>query len=286
MNLGITGATGALGTLVIEKWISLGVDPSTIVAVARNKEKAAALIAKGVEFRFGDYDKKESLVEAFKGVDRLLMISASDLGQRISQHSNVIQAAVQNNVKFIAYTSLFHADTSVSPLAEEHRKTEAEIKASGIPYTILRNNWYSENNAEDIIRAGKYGFIEAAAGSGKIRSASRKDYAEAAARVLMTEGHEGKTYELAGEAWDYSRLAETAAELHQRKVKYKAISAKKRIRHLKFFGIPAQVAEFITSLDISVEKGALDGPGEDLETLLGRKPESIKDCFAPLVLQK
>jgi len=283
MKIGITGSTGSLGTWVIEHLLKRGVEPSSIVALARNMEKAAELKEKGVDCRYGDYNEPESLEKAFEGLDRLLMISASGIGQRIDQHGNVINAAKKAGVKFIAYTSLFHADTSVSPLAGEHRKTEEQIKASGIPYAFLRNNWYSENNAEDVIRAKKFGFIEAAAGEGKVRSASRKDYAETAAIVISGEGHEGKIYELAGEAWDYYKLAETASELLNKKVKYKPIKSRKRLRHLKFFGLPAQVAEFITSLDESIRDGALDGPGDDLETLLGRKPETIKECYAPLV---
>lgn len=286
MKIGITGSTGQLGRWVIEHLLNRGVEPSSIVAVARNLEKAVELKEKGVDCRYGDYTKADSLEKAFEGLDRLLMISASDIGQRKDQHSNVINAAKKAGVKFIAYTSLFHADTSVSPLAGEHRNTEAEIKASGIPYAFLRNNWYSENNAEDVIRAKKFGFIEAAAGEGKVRSASRKDYAEAAAIVVSGDGHEGKTYELAGEAWDYYKLAETASELLNKKVKYKPIKSKKRLRHLKFFGLPKPIAEFVTSLDESIRDGALEGPGDDLEKLLGRRPESIKECYAPLIAGK
>ena len=279
MKLGITGSTGQLGALVIERLLNDGVEPSGIVALARDTKKAETLKSKGADVRIGDYNQPDSLEKAFEGIDRLLMISASDIGRRQGQHKNVVEAAKKAGVKHLVYTSLFHADTSVSPLAEEHRQTEELIRESGIPYTFLRNNWYTENHTDDLVRAKKWGFIESAAEDGKVASAARKDYAEAAAKVLTGEGHEGKTYELAGREWSFYDLAETATEVLGRKVKYKPVNEKKRKRHLKLAKLPPHIIDFVTGLDISIKEGALEGSSPDLENLLGHKPEDIKETF-------
>lgn len=283
MKIAVTGSTGPLGNWIIEKLQEMGVQPVNIVALARDMKKAQPLADKGILCRQGDYTQPDSLLKAFEGVDKLMMVSSSEIGQRAAQHKNVIEAAKKAGVKMVVYTSLFHADTSVSPLAEEHRITEKEILESGIPFVILRNNWYSENQTEDVQRAGKFGFIESAAGGGKIQSAPRKDYAEAAAKVLTTEGHVGRVYELSGAPWNFEELAQTASDIWGKRIKYKPVNPRKRKRHLKMFGLPAPVAEFVTSLDVSIKEGALEGEGSDLEQLLGRKPEGIKETYSSLV---
>jgi NAD(P)H-dependent flavin oxidoreductase YrpB (nitropropane dioxygenase family)/uncharacterized protein YbjT (DUF2867 family) len=207
MTIAITGATGQLGRLAIEK-LKAGVPAAGIVALARSPAKAAGL---GVAVREADYARPETLASALSGVDTLLLISSSEIGRRVVQHRNAIGAAKEAGVGRIAYTSLLHADTSPLDLAEEHRATEAELRASGIPHTILRNGWYTENHTGSIGGALAGGAVIGSAGNGRISSAPRADYAEAAVAVLTGEGHEGKTYELAGD--DAYTLADLAAEI-------------------------------------------------------------------------
>ena len=188
MTIAVTGATGQLGRIVIEKL--KGQTEDQIIALVRSPEKAADL---GVEARRADYEDAASLEAALKGVDTLLLISSSEVGKRATQHHNVIEAAKNNGVKRIVYTSLLRADTSPLSLAAEHAETEKELKASGIPHTILRNGWYTENYTGSLEGAVAAGTLIGSAGEGRISSAARADYADAAVAALTTKGHDGKT---------------------------------------------------------------------------------------------
>ena len=204
MTIGITGATGHLGRLVVDE-LKTKLPASDLVALVRTPAKAASL---GITARAADYDRPETLGTALADVDTLLLISGSEVGKRATQHRNVIQAAKAAGVKRIVYTSLLHADRSPLSLAPEHDATEKELQASGIPFTLLRNGWYTENYTGSIGGALAGGAFIGSAGEGKISSASRADFAAAAAAVLTGEGHVGKTYELGGdEAWTLSDLA-------------------------------------------------------------------------------
>ena len=205
MKIGITGATGQLGQLVVEQLKTI-VPADSIVAFVRNPQKAAAL---GVEARAFDYDQAESA--ALAGIDRLLLISGNELGQRARQHANVIHAAKEAGVQWIVYTSLLHADTSSLSLAPEHIATENSLKESGVEYTLLRNGWYTENYTNSIAGALQGGAFLGSAGEGKISSAARKDYAAAAAIVIADEQHKGKVYELSGD--NAYTLTDLAAEI-------------------------------------------------------------------------
>ena len=192
MKIAITGATGQLGQWVIQSLLK-NTAAANIVALVRNESKAANLKAQGIELRLFDYDTPATLASALSGIDKLLLISANEVGRRTAQHKAVIAAAQQAGVPYIAYTSLLNADHSPLGLAQEHRETESLIKASGLQYTFLRNNWYSENYLAGVTHTVEIGTLYGAAGEGKISSAARADYAEAAAKVLTTSGHENKT---------------------------------------------------------------------------------------------
>lgn len=194
--IAITGATGQLGQHVIEELLKT-VPASQIVAIVRNPAKADALSQRGIVVRQADYTDQAAFTTALNGVDKLLLISSSEVGQRAAQHQNVINAAKAAGVKFIAYTSLLHADTSPLGLHVEHVETENALAASGVPYALLRNGWYTENYLASAPAALEHGVFIGAAGDGKIASATRADYAAAAARVISEAGHEGKVYELA-----------------------------------------------------------------------------------------
>lgn len=206
--IAITGATGQLGQHVIENLLKT-TPASHLVAIVRNPKKAAPLSQRGIAVRQADYTNEAALTTALQGVDKLLLISSSEVGQRTAQHRNVIQAAIAAKVKFIAYTSLLHADKSPLALADEHIETEKMLAESGIPHTLLRNGWYTENYLASVPAALKHGVFIGAAGEGKIASAMRADYAAAAAHVIREEGHAGNVYELAGDnAWTLSQLAD------------------------------------------------------------------------------
>lgn len=266
MTIAVTGATGQLGRIVFDKLKAQ--TKEQIIALVRSPEKAADL---GVEVRRADYEDEASLDAALKGVDTLLLISSSEVGKRAAQHHNVIEAAKKNGVTRIVYTSLLRADTSPLSLAAEHAETEEQLKASGIPYTILRNGWYTENYTGSLEGAVAAGALIGSAGEGRIASAARADYADAAVAVLTTPGHDGKTYELAGD--DSFSLAELAAEVSKqtgKPIAYTDMPQADYARTLEGFGLPAGLSAAIAGWDAAAGKGALFDDGRTLSKLIGR----------------
>ncbi|HJV77787.1 MAG TPA: SDR family oxidoreductase [Paludibacter sp.] len=277
MKIGVTGATGQLGRLVVEK-LKQKVTAGNIVALVRTPEKAADL---GVEARAFDYTKPESLTASLKGIDKLLLISGNELGQRLPQHKAVIEAAKQAGIKQIVYTSILHADSSPLGLAQEHLGTEVAIKESGLTYTILRNGWYTENYTGSAKGAVGAGAFIGNAGDGKIASAARVDYAEAAAIVLAGEGHENKTYELAGdEAYTLTELAAEISHQTGKIIPYNNLTETQYADILKSFGLPAGLAEMLADSDTGASKGGLFDDSHVLSKLIGRPTTSLEKVLA------
>ena len=277
MKIAITGATGALGQLAIQ-FLLQNTTAANIVALVRNEAKAADLKTKGIEVRYFDYDAPESLLPALQGIDRLLLISANEVGRRTPQHKAVIEAAQQANVAYIAYTSLLHADTSPLGLAQEHRETESLIQASGMKYTFLRNNWYSENHLATLAQIIEMGTLYGAAGEGRISSAARADYAEAAAKVLTSEGHDHKIYELAGSSsFSLAELAQDITEVSGKSIVYQNLTAEDYTQALTQAGLPTGLINVLVDADVQTEKGAMFSDSQDLERLIGHKTTAIKD---------
>ncbi|GLY61135.1 quinone oxidoreductase [Pectobacterium brasiliense] len=268
--IAITGASGQLGRLVITQLLEK-VPASDIVALVRDVNKVADLSAKGVQVKAADYNQPEALVSALQGVDKVLLISSSEVGQRAAQHRNVIDAAVKAGVKLVAYTSLLHADKSPLALAEEHRQTETLLKDSGLPHVLLRNGWYTENYAASIPASLEHGVFIGSAGEGKITSATREDFAAAAVTVLTQEGQAGKVYELAGD--EPYTLAELAAEVSKQSGKnigYQNLSEAEFAAALVSAGLPEGFAQIIADSDTGASKGGLFDDGKQLSRLIGR----------------
>lgn len=283
MKTGITGATGQLGRLVIEK-LKERTAPENIVALVRAPEKAADL---GVEAKLFDYNEPAGLADSLSGIDQILLISGNEIGERQRQHENVIAAAKEAGVKHIFYTSLLHADRSTLSLAAEHVATEEALKASGIDYTILRNGWYTENYAGSIPGSLAAGAYIGSAADGKISSAARIDFAEAAAIVLTKGDQQGKVYELAGD--DAYTLADLAAEVsrqQEKQIPYSNLSESEYAEVLKTFGVPEGFAHAIAGWDVSASRGDLFDDGKVLSTLLGRPTttlaQTVKDTLATI----
>ena len=279
MKIAITGATGQLGNLVIEQLLQLTA-AQNIVALVRNIDKAEHFKAQGIELREFDYDRPETLVPALLGIDKLLLISANEIGRRTPQHQAVIDAAKVAGVPYLAYTSLLRADKSPLGLAQEHRETEKLIQDSGITYTFLRNNWYSENYLAGVAHTIEIGTLFGAAQDGRISSASRIDYAEAAAKVLTSTGHENKTYELAGsESFSLSDLATFIGQAVNKDIIYQNLSAEEYTQGLTQAGLPAGLVDVIVDADIQTIQGAMYSDSKDLEQLIGHKTTSIQDAI-------
>lgn len=277
MTIAITGATGQLGRLVADA-LKARVAASDIIALARDPAKAADL---GVPARRADYAQPETLAPALAGVDTLLLISSSEIGQRTQQHQNVIDAAKAAGVKRIVYTSLLHADVSPLSLAAEHLATEAALKASGLRHTILRNGWYIENYTGSIPGALAGGAFIGAAGDGRISGATRADYAQAAAVALTTPGHDGKVYELAGDV--AFTLADLAAELSRqtgRTIPYRDLGETDYASALVGLGLPEGLAQAVAGWDVGASKGALFDDGHQLSALIARPTTPLAEAVA------
>lgn len=266
----VTGASGQLGRLVIELLLKI-LPASEIVAAVRNPEKVADLAARGVQVRQADYDQPASLASAFKGADKLLLISASEVGRRVPQHRAVIDAAKAAGIGLLAYTSILHADTSPLPLAAEHKETESLIRASGLPAVILRNSWYTENYLAGIPAALQYGVLLGSAGAGKIASAARADYAEAAAAVLTQVNQAGRIYELAGdEAYTLGELAGEIAQQSGKAVAYQNLPESEFKAALLGAGLPDGLATLLAESDVGAAQGGLFDDSRQLSQLIGR----------------
>ena len=276
----VTGATGQLGRLVIQQLIERGVPASNIVAAVRTPAKAADLAALGLQVREADYTRPATLAAAFKGAERVLLISSSEVGQRLPQHRAVIDAAREARVGQLVYTSLLRADTSPLGLAAEHKATEALIVASGLPHVLLRNGWYTENYLASVPPALQHGAFIGSVGTGRIASATRADYAAAAAAVLAQPVGGNRSYELAGDT-SYT-LAEFVAELNRqtgRSVVYQDLPQKDFEGALVGAGLPAPFAALLADSDAGAAKGALFDDGHQLSALIGRPTTPLADAM-------
>lgn len=268
--IAVTGATGQLGRLVINALLKK-VPANEIIAAVRSPEKASDLAALGIQVRKADYSQLTTLDSAFQGVDKLLLISSSEVGQRVAQHTAVIEAAKRARVKLLAYTSLLHADKSLLELGEEHRATEALLRESGLPVVLLRNGWYTENYTASIAPALAHGAFIGSVGEGRIASAARQDYAEAAAVALTQENQAGKVYELAGD--DSYTLTEFSAEIARQSGKpvvYQDLSEADFRQALIGAGLPEGFATLLADSDAGAAKGGLFDDSHTLSKLIGR----------------
>jgi NAD(P)H dehydrogenase (quinone) len=280
-TLAVTGATGHLGRLVIDSLIARDVPAASIVAVVRDPEKAQDLAASGIQVRKADYADPESLRAAFAGVWKLLLISGSEVGQRLPQHRNAIDAAAAAGVGFVAYTSILNADTTTMILAEEHKATEELVRASGLPYALLRNGWYLENYTEHLAPVLEHGALLGASGDGRVAAAARADYADAAAAVLTADGHRDSVFELAGD--QPFTMAELTAEVSahaDRPVEYRDLPVAQYAEALVAAGLPEGYANILADSSLGVARGELVNDSGDLRRLIGRPTTSLADAVA------
>jgi NAD(P)H dehydrogenase (quinone) len=283
MKILVTGATGKLGSKVVESLLK-SVPASNLVVSVRNPEKAAGLRNRGVEVRQGDFDQPQNLDNAFKGIDRLLIISADgDNETRIQQHANAVQAAERAGVKFIAYTSLANATESKNIMAPPHVATEAAIIKTGIPYSFLRNNWYLENEMGSIQGAVAGAPWITSAGAGKVGWATQQDYADAAAAVLVGNGHENTVYELSGPLLTQEELASALGNVLGKEIPVQQVSDEKYAEIMKDLGLPDFVIPIVVGIQESIRNGSLEVESNDFEKVLGRPVTPINEALNLLV---
>ena len=279
MSLVITGATGQLGRLVVSSLLARGVDPDRLVALGRDDVRLAELAGLGVTTRKVDYADAAAMADALSGAERVLLISGNEVGQRLAQHQNVIDAAKAAGVELLAYTSIANADTSGIALAAEHLATEEAIVASGLTHTFLRNSWYIENYSAQLSTYTEHGTILGSAGDGRVSAATRADFADAAAAALLLD-EPRPMYELGGTAVTMAELADQVSALTGIEVRYTDVPADELIQALSGAGLPAEYAAIIADADLGLARGALYVDPTDLEELLGRPATSLRAAIS------
>ncbi|MFD7278800.1 NAD(P)H-binding protein [Streptomyces sp. NPDC059862] len=279
MSIVVTGATGKLGRHVIEQLLEK-VPADQVVAVVRDEAKAADFAARGVRLAVADYSAPETFDGLFSADDKVLLISGNEFDKgRVGQHKVVIDAAKAAGVALLAYTSAPGSLTAT--LADDHRGTEEAVLASGVPYALLRNGWYHENYTENLAPVLEHNAVVAAAGAGRVSSASRADYAAAAVAVLTGEEHENKTYELGGdEAWSFAEYAAELSRQTGKEIVYNAVTAEALTGILTGAGLPEPLAAILAGVDASIEKGELVVSTGDLSRLAGRPTTPLSEAVA------
>ncbi|WP_171167834.1 NAD(P)H-binding protein [Streptomyces sp. I05A-00742] len=280
MSIVVTAATGKLGRLVVEELLAK-VPADQVVAVVRNPAAAAGLADRGVTVRTADYNDPQSLKEAFRGGDRVLLISGNEMGRRVAQHTAVVRAAAAAGVAQFAYTGILGGPDADFDLADEHKATEQAVLDSGVPYTFLRNGWYSENYTENLGPVLEHGAVLSSAGEGRVASAARADYAAAAAAVLTGEGHLGRAYELSGDvAWSLDEYAAEVGRQSGKPVVHRSLPPAEHQAVLVDAGVPAPVAAALVGVDVAAARGVLSGTSGELRRLIGRPTTPIAESIA------
>ncbi|VXB75726.1 SDR family oxidoreductase [Aeromicrobium sp. 9AM] len=282
MTIAVTAATGQLGTLVVDALLAR-TTPDQIVAIVRDAAKAEPLAAKGVDVRIAGYDDTAALEAALAGIDRVLLISGNEFGKRTQQHRNVIDAVIANDVSRVVYTSAPQVDTSTLPVAPEHLETEQYLASTAVDHVVLRNNWYHENYASAVETAAATGSVLTSAGDGRVASAARQDFAEAAAVILTTDGPVKRVYELAGDvAWTHDDLAAALSEVVGKPVSVANVSADEQSAILTSVGLDAGLIGFITGVDAGIKQGDLELATGELSSLIGRPTTPIVETLRSL----
>ncbi|MBV9819438.1 MAG: SDR family oxidoreductase [Solirubrobacterales bacterium] len=272
----VTGASGQLGRLAVQDLLARGV-PAEVIGIVRTRGKVADLAGRGVEIREADYTSPRDLGAALNGVQRLLLISSSQAGQRVAHHQNVIQAARTAGATRIVYTSMLNAEHTTNPLASEHRDSERALQEAGVPFTLLRNGWYTENYTDQLGQYLQQGEIIGAASRGRI-SATRQDYAAAAATALLKDDKPKSTDELGGPAFDLHELAQIITEVTGMPVTYTDLPVDEYAQRLEQSGLEEANAHFVAALDASIVHGDLETTSQDLEQLLGHPATRLIDA--------
>lgn len=274
----VTGASGQLGRLAVHELLARGVPAADVVAVVRTPAKADDLAALGVRVHQGDYGLPATLAAALAGVDRLLLVSSSAQDQRAAHHANVVEAARAADVGRIVCTSMLDADRSTNPLVGEHQETEAVLEEAGVPTTVLRPGWCTENCTAQLGQHLDRGEIVGAAGSGRISAATRRDDAAAAAAALLEDQPGDRTHELGGPAFDLFELARVTSEVTGTTVTYRDLPVGEYAAWLRAAGLDEGSAGFVAALDASIARGDLETDSDDLEHLIGRPPTPLSDA--------
>ena len=280
-SIGVTGATGHLGRLIVEALLSRGARPADVVAVVRDPAKAGRLRVRGVRVAQADYADEESLEDAFDGVERLVFVSGTVGGtDRVRLHRNVVDAAVRAGVAHIAYTSILGGDGTSNPVRADHVETERFLRESGVSCSLLRHGWYSENYVGVARQAARSGVLVTSAGDGRVASASRLDFAEADAAAVLGATSGVRVFELAGDhGWTFPELGAISSRVWDAPVEVQAVDAAEHRAVLEASGAPAAAVGYAVAMDAAIAEEALDVHGHALSDLIGRPTTAIESTL-------
>lgn len=286
MSIIVTAASGHLGRLVVEALIERGADPDSVIATSRDLTRIEDLAALGVRTAVLDYSRPSTIADVIGAGDVVVLISSDAVGQRVAQHTAVIDASAAAGASRIIYTSVLDAGRSALILAPEHKATEEAIAASGVPATILRNGWYTENSATALDVARQSGVITASVGDGRVASASRRDFAEAAAVTALDDGTAGRVFELSGDhAWTHAELADALTDVIGSPVRYQELSADEHAAFLRGAGLDEGTVAFLVALDAGIRNGHLAHTSGELKALIGRPTTPLAEGLAAVAAQ-
>lgn len=291
MMILVTGATGNFGREAIEFLLKKGIPAKSIAAFGRSEEKTASLHKSGVQVRLGNYDDYVSLLKAFKGIDKLLFVSGSEVEKRDKQHDNIIKAAKESSVKHIIYTSFERSsddqNSPISFITNSHVLTEKKIIDTGLIYTLLRNALYAEGLPLFIGKDAPDKGIYFPAADGRVPFASRTDMAEAAANIAAGQGHENQSYHTVNShSYSFYEIAAILSEITGKEVKYFCPSSEEFSKSLVAEGVPENVIKGILGWAGGIRQGYFESKTSDLERLLGRKPVDLKSILAKVYSSK
>ncbi len=280
MTIAIIGATGQLGNHTVDALLEGGVNAADILALGRDPERLDLLSARGLRTSTINLTDEHSTRAALSDVEKLLLVSVGGPGEGLAPRTVAINAAVRAGVQHLVYTSALNAPTTKLVLAAEHKATEGAILAAGVPATFLRNGWYTENLRQDFETARRHGVIANSVGEGRLATASCRDYAEAAAAVLTGAGHEGRAYELSGDAaWDYMEFAAIAQEVLGTPVRYEVLTPEAEREGLTGTGLDGATVHFIGLLNQNIREDALAPTPGQLRELIGRPTRPLIDTL-------
>jgi NAD(P)H dehydrogenase (quinone) len=282
--IAVTAASGHLGRLALAE--AARVRPGEVVAVVRDPSRLGS-VPDGVQVRIADYGDREGVAAALTGVEGVLMISSSEVGNRVEHHRSVIDAARDAGVAKLVYTSAPRATTSPLVLVADHKATEEYLAESGLSWTVARHNWYHENYVPNLAQVARTGVLLSAAGEGRVASARRADFAAGDIALLTGPWRDGAVYELGGdEAWDFRQLADWYADALDRPVEYRPVDPADLVTELVAAGVPEGGAQFAAAVDAGIAQGALAEVTGELSRLLGRPttpmPAALREAAAAL----
>lgn len=281
MSIIVTAASGQLGRLAVEALLARGAAPESIVATSRDLTKLAGFADRGVHTAVLDYTRPETITAVVQADDVVVLISSDAVGRRFDQHKAVIDAAAEARAARVIYTSVLQATTSPLVLAPEHKATEEYLATSGVPATVLRNGWYTENYAGEVASARQSGVVSASVGDGRVASASRADYAEAIAVAALDDSTSGRTFELSGDhAWDWNEFAEAVSSITGTPVAYESLTPEQHAERLTGFGLDEGTVGFVVALDGGIRDGLLAETSGDLSRLIGRPTTPLVEGLA------